>query len=266
MAKILGIDVEATGLIDPEIIELGVILTRDDAPDMIIGETDLIKPNKPISLPAMAVHNITEAMVANAAKIKDSQVFKFTQKVLEDPDVILLGYNIGIDLQAYHISTGIELKHRVIDMYKVVYHRHSYEYDAPLESYRLNFLRYYYGLNDEFIQKFIKMAGTPSDRGPHSALFDTLMTVMVFHHMLKYYSLEKMLELSAAPLLLKNMLFGKNKDKSFEEVAITDYPYLQWLLTSEMDKCKKKGMGEVEMKNNALLGTILYFLDKYKPK
>jgi len=43
---------------------------------------------------------------------------------------------------------------------------------------------------------------------------------------------EKMVDLTATPILVKNFRFGKHKGKSLEEVAREDSGYLRWMLSS----------------------------------
>ena len=43
---------------------------------------------------------------------------------------------------------------------------------------------------------------------------------------------EKMVELTKTPILVKNFRFGKHKGKSLEEVAREDAGYLRWMLKS----------------------------------
>lgn len=232
-----------------------------------MGSKSIINPGVPIDLGAMSVHNITEKMVKNAPPIKDSGAFKFMERQLADPNVIVVGYNIGIDIEAYKNSAEILITNRVIDMYKVVYRYHTYLKDDPLASYRLNYLRYFIDINDKLLAEYKGLVDDAAVTGTaHSALFDALMTMMVCQHYMEFFSIDQMIMISAEPLLLKKLSFGKHKDKEFEEVAVTDYDYLKWLLDSEVKKCRDKGMSDSEMKNNALLGTILYFLDKYDPK
>jgi len=43
---------------------------------------------------------------------------------------------------------------------------------------------------------------------------------------------EKMVDLTATPILIKIFRFGKHKGKSLEEVAASDAGYLRWMLSS----------------------------------
>lgn len=189
MTKIVALDTEGTGLINAKIIELAVLITKLDSPNMLIGESSFINPQVPIELSAMAVHNITDEMVKDSPLIHASAAYGLLSTALKDSANIVLGYNLAFDLESYRLSTGTEIVNPKIDMYKVVYRHFEYDEETPLESYRLNYLRYRLNLNDEFIRKS-KEVMEDSNRGPHSAMYDTLLVLLVFNHFKTIYSIE----------------------------------------------------------------------------
>lgn len=258
-------DTETTSVIDPKIVEIS-ILTRDTSKKNNLGVStgSFINPERPISLEAMAVHDITDEMVKNSPTIKESTPFMFMEEY-NDESCYLVGHNIGFDVIAFENSTGVKLKYQLIDTYKVAYHHFEDNFpENPASNYKLNYLRYYMGLNDKILESNLMI--NKSLRTTHSALFDVIMTKEVFEVFLENHSLEEMVAISSRPLIFKKLVFGKYKGITFEEVAITDYGYLQWLFKTELDKCKQKGMSDDELKNNQFLATIIYYLDKYKVK
>ncbi len=46
--------------------------------------------------------------------------------------------------------------------------------------------------------------------------------------------IDKMLEISSSPFLIKLFNFGKYKDRKVEEIVLLDKGYLNWLLTQKL--------------------------------
>ena len=89
------LDCETTGL-EPEndrIIEIAVVLFTFDS--IIQSFESLVNPERPISEPSIAIHHITDDMVADKPKINEvlPQVLKMTS------NLIIVGHGISLDLK-----------------------------------------------------------------------------------------------------------------------------------------------------------------------
>ncbi len=213
--NIIFLDTETTDL-DParRLVQLAY---KNPQTGKIVNE--FYKPPSPISISAMAVHHITNEMVADKPK------FEAAPHAAEITENIIVAHNAPFDLEVLK-NEGMEPGQH-IDTLRVARHVIS------AEQYNLQYLRYLLGLD---------VAGAA-----HDALGDVLVLEALFGALKKTVAekfalttdeavLEKMLELTRTPALLTHMNFGKYRGKTFEEVAATDKSYLQWLQGSEMQK------------------------------
>jgi len=70
-------------------------------------------------------------------------------------------------------------------------------------------------------------------------------------------AIEKMIEISSRPSLLRTFSFGKHSGEKIEEVAKTDRGYLEWLLT------QKEGNGNQPVGGDEdWIFTLKHYLEK----
>jgi DNA polymerase III epsilon subunit-like protein len=127
--------------------------------------------------------------------------------------------------------------------------------DGTMINHQLQYLRYYYNLE-------IDLGGL----APHDALADIIVLEQVFkklaraiqdkYNLSKAATIERMLDISMKPSLMKSIKFGKFSSKTPEEqlisnIAKTDPSYLIWLLNEK----KKKPEGEEDW-----IYTLNYYL------
>ena len=194
---------------------------KNPATGVVVNE--YFKPPMPISFGAMAIHHVTNEMVADKPVFGDSEVFN--QLVQEIPSTVVVAHNAPFDIEVLK-NEGIVVA-QAIDTLRLS--RHVIE----AEHYSLQFLRYFLGLN---------ITGVNA----HDALGDILVLEALYNHLhavvVEKFKLEpervvqKMIELSNTPVLLKSFGFGKYRGKTFEEIAATDMGYLDWLFGSESAK------------------------------
>ncbi|MCX6781133.1 MAG: exonuclease domain-containing protein [Candidatus Magasanikbacteria bacterium] len=186
---------------------------------------EFFKPPMPISFGAMAIHHVTNEMVADKPIFSGSALQ--SELAAELAENILVAHNAPFDLEVLK-NEGVAFGSN-IDTLRVARHV------ITAEQYALQFLRYFLNL--------------PVDAGAaaHDALGDVLVLEALFDALKKIVAakfllsddaaiIEKMLELTKTPALLTSMNFGKYRGKTFEEVAATDLGYLNWLLGSETQK------------------------------
>lgn len=190
------------------------------------GETvsAFFKPPCEISYGAMAVHHITNEMVADKPVFVGSGEQAALVSLLVD--TICVAHNAPFDVGILR-SEGVEIS-TYIDTLRVAKHL------IESEQYSLQYLRYFLHLN---------VAGVQA----HDALGDVLVLEALFMHLaglvrVKYGCVsddevvQKMLELTYEPVALTTFAFGKYKGKTFDEVRGMDRGYINWLHTSESAK------------------------------
>jgi exodeoxyribonuclease X len=165
----------------------------------------LVNPGMPITFGAMAVYHITQDMAETG----------------RDPDDVRKVILIEVDVACSH---NWQFDSRFIKTTKpaICTLKCAKAVWPDLESYSNGAIRYAKGLclNDERTM--------PSHRaGP-----DTWVTAHILLELLKERTLEELLEISANPLLLLKMPFGKHRGVPFSQI---DAGYLDWLaLKSDM--------------------------------
>ena len=188
------------------------------------GETvnEFFKPPIAISFGAMATHHVTEQMVANKPAFDRSLQKETLITLLQDS--ILVAHNASFDIGILK-TEGVETpKH--IDTLRVA--RHLIESD----SYQLQYLRYSLALNIE--------------AAAHDALGDILVLEKLFEKLINVanekfnfssmdQAIEKFVELTQTPVLIKKFKFGKYQGKTIAEVASSDKSYLNWLLDKKLE-------------------------------
>lgn len=194
-----------------------------------VGETKIsqyFKPPLPIKVGAMAVSHITNAMVADAEEFNDSAM---KQELIgyAANDYVFVAHNAPFDL-AMLAKEGIVFD-RYIDTKKM---SHALDPNQEMESHRLQYLRYYYGVE---IPNAVA----------HTADGDVAVLVAVFkklRELLGNPSIEELVELSARPVLYTKFKFGKYDGNDIATVAAINPGYLKWLLDSK----KSNGQNEVD--------------------
>lgn len=205
------IDYETTGVPEDagaEVIELAYV----DVDPVTLSITDrwqsFAKPVGPIPPQVKAVHHILEEDVAGAPAIQELWPILFQGC---GPHDILVAHNASFE-QHFHKGDG----RAWIDTYKcalVVWP------DAP--AYSNQVLRYWLKLDCS--TGFDRAVAMP----PHRALPDAYVTAHVLIRLLQESTIEEMVGISAAPVLLRRIGFGKHRGLLFSEAPAD---YLRWIV------------------------------------
>lgn len=192
--------------------------------DKIVDE--LYKPDKPISIESMAVHHITEKMVAEKPAFKESPEFKELVNLFAKENSVLIAHNAKFDIGMLE-KEGLKVG-KSIDTFRVA---RNLDPEGKIASYRLQYLRYLLGIEVEATA--------------HDAKGDVLVLEKLFERLLKKImetenisretAIDQMIDISSRPVLFKYFNFGKHKNMSIEEVAKTDRNYLEWLLKQKKE-------------------------------
>jgi len=179
----------------------------------------LFKPPVPIAVGAMAVNHITNEMVADAPVFRESHWQSALQKLLEDPEIIMVAHNAPFDIGMLQREGVITRRYICTSrLWKLLDPYHG------MESHSLQYLRYYYSVN--------------VDAQAHSAAGDIRVLEEVFNKGISLYMEENpsltreqaMAEVEAKtckPLVLKSFPFGKYKGLPLNSIP---KGYFRWVL------------------------------------
>jgi len=228
MAKYIILDTETTGTEEQDrVIQLGY---------MVLGGKEIEVHNEfcsadvAIKFAAMEVHGITPEMIENKPKCTETQAYKRLLE-LNTPDNYMIIHNAPFDLKMLE-KEGFSVTMKVIDTLRVA--KHIFEEE---EAHRLQYFRYKMELYKEE-QKEAETLGI--EVKAHDAIGDVLVLKLFLTKLRKAVEakfpgenpVEKMVDLTNTPILVKTFRFGKHKGKTLEEVAREDAGYLRWMLSS----------------------------------
>lgn len=222
----LFLDTETTGKDNARLVQLAY-----ESFDKKVQCNSYYKPPIPIEIGAMSVHRITNDAVANNAAFADDFVVR-GELVSCLSDMILVAHNAQFDV-------GI-LKTEGIDVPRYICTLKLAQHILPLqEQYKLSYLYYaFHCYRDE------GAVGNAHDAKEDIRMlrlvFDKLWTEWTLLHpeWNKQEAVEQLVKLSMEPMLMKFMPLGKYKGQTFEQVAVRDRDYLNWM----MYKMENKGV------------------------
>lgn len=215
MNKLIFLDTETTSK-DGRLIQLAFSIS-DDSNKVF---DNMFKPPERIEIEAMSVHHITEEMVSQKEIFEESATKRIIESALNDH--ILICHNVAFD-SGVLVREGLTVNQKICTM-KVA----QTLLDFP--QYKLQYLRY--ALN-------LRVKGNAHDAGGDVAvlieLFDRLLLHMLENDLVanEDAAIEKMIEITANPVLLKRFTFGKYKGQRF--VDVKDAGYLKWMLGTDID-------------------------------
>lgn len=215
--KIIFFDTETTGNGERDrLCQLGV--KERGVAEPVVNAT--YKPPLPISIESMAIHHITEKMVAERPLFVEAPEYKELKDLFENENTLAVAHNAAFDV-AMLAREGV-VPRRTICTYKVAY---ALDTKETVGIYRLQYLRYLLGIEVEAVA--------------HDAWGDVLVLEALFERLLKKVveqegseeaAIAKMVDISARPLLFTTLRFGKHNGEKIVDVARTDRAYLEWLL------------------------------------
>jgi len=226
--KYIILDTETTGTAENDrVIQLGYIVLG--AKDVEVYN-EFFTSDVPISFGAMEVHGITPDLLEGKSTCRDSESYKRLQELNTNENYMII-HNAPFDLGMLE-KEGFDTQMKVIDTLRVAKHILPDE-----EAHRLQYFRYKMELYKEE-EKEASALGIVVKA--HDAIGDVLILKLLLSRLKAEVSkqfpdenpVEKMVDLTATPILVKNFRFGKHKGKSLEEVAREDSGYLRWMLSS----------------------------------
>lgn len=185
---------------------------------------EYFKPPVPISIKSMSISHITNKMVDDKEPFIGSKMKSDLEEILKEN--ILVAHNAGFDIDILY-KEGVVVN-RFIDTLKVI---KFLDTENEIPEYNLQYLRYF--LEFEIEAK------------AHDAIGDVLVLEKLFQYlynrMMQSFKdgdmvIDKMLEISSKPLLLRLFNYGKHKGKKIEEVLAYDRNYLEWMLEQKLNE------------------------------
>lgn len=197
------IDTETCGL-QGGVVEVASVDIEDGR--IVNPMSDLVRPDRPISHQAMAIHKITEAMVADKPWIEE-----IIPRYHGSPYYV--AHNASFDQRMLPEMTGewictVKLARRLWPGIK-------YSNMALYNSLKLE-------------------VETPADLHHHRALFDCYITAALLIRIMNEsgWTPEQMVTITGRPALVSIMAFGKYRGRKIAEIAEDDPGYLRWMLNN----------------------------------
>lgn len=220
MKKIIFFDTETTGNTEKDVLCQIAYKTGEETFSALYNPAIKIPPE------ASAVHHITNKMVADKKTFTESGDKEKIKNLFEDKDNVAVAHNATFDIMMFK-KEDIEIKSFICTL-RIA---RELDVDGVIERYNLQYLRYLLEIEVEATA--------------HDALGDVMVLEQLFARLQKKImdtngvdengAIEKMIEISSHPSLLRNFGFGKYIGKKISEVAQIDKGYLEWLLKQKLE-------------------------------
>lgn len=227
-SKYIILDTETTGTAEEDkIIQLGYIVLGSRPIEV---HNEFCSTDIDIKFGAMEVHGITPEMLKNKPKCTDMQSYKRLLELNNEENYIII-HNAPFDLTMLE-KEGFETKMKVIDTLRVAKHILPDE-----EAHRLQYFRYKMDIYKEEEREAQALGIVVK---AHDAIGDVLILKLFLSRLRKLVEkqfpdenpVEKMVDLTNTPILIKTFKFGKHKGKEIKDVVSEDSGYLRWVLKS----------------------------------
>ena len=244
--KYIILDTETTGTGETDrVIQLGYIVLGAKEIEV---HNEFCSSDIPISFGAMEVHGITPDLLEGKPACTDMPSYKRLQE-LNTPENYMIIHNAPFDLGMLE-KEGFNTQMKVIDTLRVAKHVLPDE-----DAHRLQYFRYKFELYKEE-EKEANALGIVVKA--HDAIGDVLVLKLLLSKLREVVQeqfpsenpVEKMVDLTNTPILVKTFRFGKHKGKTLEEVASSDAGYMRWMLSS-MDNLDE----DLRYSINSILGS-----------
>lgn len=225
--NLLYVDTETTDIQSKDLIQLAFLT---DDPNIFMNM--YFKPIQEISFEAMAVHNITPEDLEEYDTFEDSKLpeegidpeykgssLKEYLQFLGDK-YVWVAHNAEFDVEVLN-KKGINIPHTICTL-KVARNSLVKSDGRDLDSYKLQYLRYYLGLYKTEDREHIQA---------HDALSDVYFLRDLFYYIRDNTKLnvELMQTITKQPQIIREVRFGKYAGKTLEEIERVDREYLEWL-------------------------------------
>jgi DNA polymerase III alpha subunit (gram-positive type) len=226
--KYIILDTETTGIGELDrVIQLGYIVLGSKEVEV---HNEFNSSDIPISYGAMEVHGITQDLIEGKPACVQTAAFKRLQELNTNENYMII-HNAPFDLGMLE-KEGFNTQMKVIDTLRVAKHVLPDE-----EAHRLQYFRYKMELYKEEEKEANALNIVVK---AHDAIGDVLVLKLLLSKLKAIVSeqfpsenpVEKMVDLTNTPILVKTFRFGKHKGKELAQVAREDAGYLRWMLSS----------------------------------
>lgn len=222
---LIFLDLETTGVeAQDKICSIGIIASDKGK---VIAKYDVVNEGKKISPQASSINHITNEMLKDKPKLKESETYKFLEANNKETTT-LIGHNIQFDLKML-FTHGFEFQGEIIDTLRVTKHL-----IPECENFSLQFLRYELKLYREE-KKELLTCGAEGEIQAHHALSDAIVVKLLYEYLLEMADKEKMSMLSFENVLMQKLSFGKYAGRYIEEIAMNERGYVEWMLANILD-------------------------------
>lgn len=241
MREFVFFDFEVNSLKHREPIEVSYSINGESY------ESELFDCENPLDPGAQAVHHILKSKLVGKPLFKDSDSFKFMNSIIvmepstgEKTHTLVahgLEFDLGI-LQAYLPSR--EPFHYSKNICTLEVARHYYKIIKPSdnapESHSLQYLRYYFNLDEKY---------NLTDIEAHRAESDVIILFHLFNELYSLYEeagiedpIEAFIEITREAMLPQNFVirFGKHANKTLSEIYKEDPKYIDWAVGAWTDE------------------------------
>ncbi len=224
-------DTETTGNQEEDrVIQFGAMIV--DQKGDIEPYDEFCSSSIEIKLEAMEIHNITPNLLEGKPVATQTKFYKRLEE-LNSSKNFLIAHNISFDIKMLE-KEGFLNQYKLIDTLRCAKHLFP-----KLAYHRLQYLRYALELYKKEEEEASKYNITIK---AHDAIGDVLVMKLFLTKLVgkcreiypDYNPIEKLVELTRTPVLIKTFKFGKYKDKEIKEIAKEDSRYLNWM-RSNMD-------------------------------
>lgn len=222
-------DTETTGNQEEDrVIQFGAMIV--DQTGKIEAYDEFCYSDVEIKLEAMEVHNITPNLIEGKPKATETSFYKRLEE-LNSNENFLIAHNISFDMAMIE-KEGFINNYQLIDTLRCAKHLFP---DMPY--HRLQYLRYALELYKVEEAEAAKHNITIK---AHDAIGDVLVMKLFLTKLVgkcreiypDYNPIEKLVDLTKTPVLIKSFKFGKYKNKEIAKVAQEDPGYLNWMRTN----------------------------------
>ncbi|MDF1874956.1 3'-5' exonuclease [Sulfurimonas sp. SAG-AH-194-I05] len=226
--KYIILDTETTGTGENDrLIQLGYVVLGAKEVEV---QNEFCSSEIPISFGAMEVHGITPDMIEGKPTCQEMDAYKRLLELNTNENYMII-HNAPFDLGMLE-KEGFKTQMKVIDTLRVAKHVLPDE-----DAHRLQYFRYKFELyKDE--KKEADALGI--EVKAHDAIGDVLILKLLLSKLRSIVEeefphanpVEKMVDLTNTPIIVKTFRFGKHKGKTLQEVASSDAGYMRWMLSS----------------------------------
>jgi exodeoxyribonuclease X len=208
------VDLETDGFeASNEVLEIGYYDLLDGKMDLTTGRKLLVRPARPISPVASAVHHITDADVADAPPWADA--WRILVETRDDGE--------ELKFAAHMAQFERQWLDKLIKADWICTWKCSFRQWPDLESHGLQAIRYALALSAE------STLAMP----PHRALPDAYVCGLLLLELLKHQTVETLVAWSSEPAVFTKFDFGEHTGKPLSEVRAS---YFEWMLTRDFSE------------------------------